>query len=305
MGCILMLRTKINATFNCQIDALTIGTWSCKERANARSSFETGRCFAGLACVGPFENSFVTDATTNLNMEEDLSLKDKALLFETDTTTNLNVAEDLSRLIWFDEVTGAHTNDAKVLHETLVMKVTGSRTNNLKMLHETFVDEVMGSHTNNVKTLHETFFDEVTGSHTNNVKMLHETFFDEETGSHDKNAKTLNETFFDEVTDSNPVWEWTQQYTNPELRLERKVAKGTRADITRLLCFGPCQLDGWVFDESVLSLWISLSCPWLLNITRSDFLSWRSPPFDEKLTQCWFANRFATWFIRWFAQWLL
>ena len=53
--------------------------------------------------------------------------------------------------------------------------------------------------------------------------------------------------------------------------------KGTRADITRLLCFGPCQLDGWVFDESVLSLWISLSCPWLLNITRSEFLSWHSP----------------------------
>ncbi len=41
------------------------------------------------------------DATTNLNVEEDLSLtlKDKALLFETDASTNLNVAEDLSRLI--------------------------------------------------------------------------------------------------------------------------------------------------------------------------------------------------------------
>jgi hypothetical protein len=83
----------------------------------------------------------------------------------------------------------------------------------------------------------------------------------------------LHETFVDEVTDSNPVWEWTQQYTNPELRLEQKVVKGTRADIMRLLCFGSCQLDGWVFDESVLLLWISLSCPWLLNITL--------PPWDK------------------------
>jgi hypothetical protein len=41
----------------------------------------------------------VTDATTNLNVEEDLSLKDKALLFETDAATSLNVAEDLSQLI--------------------------------------------------------------------------------------------------------------------------------------------------------------------------------------------------------------
>ena len=85
-------------------------------------------------------------------------MKDKALLFEMNATTNLNVAEDLSRLIWFVEVTGAHTNDAKVLHETLV------------------VDEVTGSRANNAKTLHETFFDEVTGSHANNAKMLHETF---------------------------------------------------------------------------------------------------------------------------------
>ena len=106
-------------------------------------------------------------------MEEDLSLKDKALLFEMDATTNLNVAEDLSQLIWFDEVTGTHANDVKVLHETRIVKVTDSRTNNVKTLHETFVDEVMGSHANKVKTLHETFFDE--------------------------------------VTDSNPVWEWTQQ----------------------------------------------------------------------------------------------
>ena len=92
-------------------------------------------------------------------MEEDLSLKDKALLFETVATTNLDVAEDLSWLNWFVEVTGAHTNDAKVLHETLVVKVTGSRANNVKTLHETFVDEVTGSHANNAKTLHETFFD--------------------------------------------------------------------------------------------------------------------------------------------------
>jgi hypothetical protein len=76
-----------------------IGTQSCKEISIAGSSFGTGRCFAGLSIVWPFENSFVTDATTNLNVEEDLSLKDKALLFETDAATNLNVAEDLSRLI--------------------------------------------------------------------------------------------------------------------------------------------------------------------------------------------------------------
>ena len=75
-----------------------IGTWSYKELSIAGSSFETGRCFAGLSFVGPFENLFVTDTTTNLNVAEDLSLKDKALLFETDATTNLNVAEDLSRL---------------------------------------------------------------------------------------------------------------------------------------------------------------------------------------------------------------
>jgi hypothetical protein len=67
-----------------------------KELSIAGLSFGTGHCFAGLSIVGPFENSFVTDATTNLNVEEDLSLKDNALLFETDATTNLNVAEDLS-----------------------------------------------------------------------------------------------------------------------------------------------------------------------------------------------------------------
>jgi hypothetical protein len=128
----------------------------------------------------------------NRNVEEGLSSKDEALLFETDATTNLSVAEDLSRLIWFVEVTCAHTNDAKVLHETLVVKVTGSRANNVKTLDESFVDEVTGSRANNAKTLNENFFDKVTGSHANN-------------------AKTLHETFFGEVTDSNPVWEWTQQ----------------------------------------------------------------------------------------------
>ncbi len=123
------------------------------------------------------------NATTNLNVEEDLSLKDNALLFKTDATTNLNMTEDLSWLIWFVEVTGTHTNDAKVLHETLVVKVTDSRTNNVKTLHETFIDEVTGSHANNVKILHETFFDEITCSHNNNVKTLNETFFDEVTDS--------------------------------------------------------------------------------------------------------------------------
>jgi hypothetical protein len=146
-----------------------IGTWSYKYLSIAGSSFETGCCFAGLSFVGPFKNLFVTDTTTNMNVEEDLSLKDKALLFETDVTTDLNLAEDLSRLNWFVEVMGAHTSDVKVLHETLVVKVTGS-------------------HASNAKTLHETFFDKVTGSHANN-------------------AKTVHETFFDEVTDSNPVWE--------------------------------------------------------------------------------------------------
>ncbi len=63
------------------------------------------------------------DATTNLNMKEDLSLKDKAMLFERDATTNLNAAEDLSQLIWFVEVTGSYTNNAKVLRETFVVKV--------------------------------------------------------------------------------------------------------------------------------------------------------------------------------------
>ena len=120
------------------------------------------------------------------------SSKNKALLFETDATTNWNVGVDLSRLIWFFEVTSSHTNDAKVLHATLVVKVTVSRANNVKTLYETFVDEVTGSHANNAKTLHETFFDKVTGSHDNNVKTVHKTFFDE-------------------VTESNHVWEWTQQ----------------------------------------------------------------------------------------------
>jgi hypothetical protein len=58
-------------------------------------------------------------------------------------------------------------------------------------------------------------------------------------GRHPGKKYTLHETFFVEVTDSNPVQEWTQQF-NPELRLEWKVAKGTWADITKLLCFGPC-----------------------------------------------------------------
>jgi hypothetical protein len=48
----------------------------------------------------PFEHSFATDATTNWNLEEDLSSKDKALLFETDATTNWNVGVDLSLLMW-------------------------------------------------------------------------------------------------------------------------------------------------------------------------------------------------------------
>ena len=65
----------------------------------------TGSCSkrARLPFVDPFKSSFVTDATTNLSMAEDLSSKDKAQLFGTDATTNLNVAEDSSRLICFVE----------------------------------------------------------------------------------------------------------------------------------------------------------------------------------------------------------
>ncbi len=98
--------------------------------------------------VEPFDNLLSTDATTNWSVEEAVCLKDKALLLKTDAATNLNVAEDLSWLIWFIEVTGSPTNDAKVLHETFVMKVTGSRVNNAKTLHETVFVEV--SHTNPV-----------------------------------------------------------------------------------------------------------------------------------------------------------
>ncbi len=116
------------------------------------------------------------------------------------------------------------------------------------------------------------YFVKATGTHTNDAKVFHDFFVAKIVGSLTNNAKALNETFFAEVTDSNPVWEWTQQF-NPELSLEWKAVKGTQADIIKLCCFGPCQLVGWVFDELVLSLWISLSCPWLLNIT----------PFDERL----------------------
>ena len=45
----------------------------------------------------------------------------------------------------FSEVTDSHTNDAKVLHETFVVKVMGSHINNAKTLHETFFVEVTDS----------------------------------------------------------------------------------------------------------------------------------------------------------------
>jgi hypothetical protein len=48
-------------------------------------------------------------------------------------------------LIMYVEVTGSHTNNAKVLHETFVVKVMGSRTSNAKALHETFFVEVTDS----------------------------------------------------------------------------------------------------------------------------------------------------------------
>ena len=58
----------------------------------------TGSC-SRLPFVDPFKSLFVTDATTNLNVAEDLSTKDKAYFLETDATTNLNVAEDSFPLI--------------------------------------------------------------------------------------------------------------------------------------------------------------------------------------------------------------
>ena len=59
-------------------------------------------CTVGCFFDKPFENSFVTDATTNWNLEveEGLSLKYKALLFEMEATTNWNVGVDLSLLMW-------------------------------------------------------------------------------------------------------------------------------------------------------------------------------------------------------------
>ncbi len=122
IGYILMLCSNVNATTSCQIDATIVGTWSCKELPIAWSSFGTGCCFAGLSFVVPFKNSFVTDVTTNLNMAEDLSSKDKALLFKTDATTNWNVGVDLSHLLWIVEVMGSHTNDAKVCMKLLSWK---------------------------------------------------------------------------------------------------------------------------------------------------------------------------------------
>jgi hypothetical protein len=98
-------------------------------------------------------------------VEEGLSLKDKVsfvlvLLADaciSEMAFNAAFAE-------FAEVTDSHTNNAKVLHETFVVKVTGSCPNNTKALHETFVVKVTDSHANNAKMLHETFFVEVTDS---------------------------------------------------------------------------------------------------------------------------------------------
>ena len=127
MGWILMLRSNVNATIYCEIEALIIGTWSCKEHSIAGSSFRTGHCFVGLPIVTSFENSFVMDATTNLNVEEDLSSNNKALLFKTDATTKHESGSRcvLIDLIWFVEVPGSRTNDANVLHEVLFCKGDG------------------------------------------------------------------------------------------------------------------------------------------------------------------------------------
>ena len=62
---------------------------------------------------GLFETAFdfqLTDATTDWNVEEGMSSKYEALLFETDATTSWNVGVDLSHLIWFFEVTSSHTD---------------------------------------------------------------------------------------------------------------------------------------------------------------------------------------------------
>ena len=113
MGCILMLCSNVNATINCQIDSTIIGTWSCKELSIAGSWFGTGRCFAGLSFVGPFENSFVRDVTTNWNVEEGMSLKDKALfvlVLSVDACISamaFNAA--FAELICFSEVLESHS----------------------------------------------------------------------------------------------------------------------------------------------------------------------------------------------------
>ncbi len=61
----------------------------------------------------------------------------------------------------------------------------------------------------------------------------------------------------------------------------------------------------WVFVESVLLLWISLSCPWLLNITWILF----DKRFFRSCIQIqsfhWFATWFPTLFILWIANSLL
>jgi len=66
-------------------------------------------------------------------------------------------------------------------------------------------------------------------------------------------------------------WERAQLLVNPQLRLEWKVVKGTRADTAKLCCFDPCQLGIWVFDELWSPIGISSSCCWSQNITCSDF----------------------------------
>ncbi len=98
-------------------------------------------------------------------MEEGLSLKDEALFILFESSDGCISAEAFNavfaELIYFVEVTSSHTNDTKMLHETLVVKVMVSRANNVKTVHETFVNEVTGSRANNAKTLHETFVDQV------------------------------------------------------------------------------------------------------------------------------------------------
>ncbi len=58
----------------------------------------------------------------------------------------LKLLKSESASILFVKATDTHTNDAKVFHETFVVKVMGSLAINAKALHETFFVEVTDSY---------------------------------------------------------------------------------------------------------------------------------------------------------------